>query len=145
MTADYTDEEWLRERHHDYKMSIRAIAREAGVAHSTVSHWFNVHGIERRRGQERYDELEDEEWIRGRYHGDGMTMAEIADALGCTPGAVSAAMERLGVEARDDAGRSRVEVDADEARRLRDEGMTLSELADHFGCSRGPVRRALNG
>lgn len=46
-----------------------------------------------------YPQLADEEWLRGRY-ATGLSTIEIAEEIGCTPGAVQFRMRQYGIKAR---------------------------------------------
>jgi len=42
----------------------------------------------------------DPEWLREKYHGEGMTLQEMADVVGLTPPAISKQMEKNGIPRR---------------------------------------------
>lgn len=103
------DPEWLRAAYHDRRLSRRDIAKELGVAPSTVGHWMDVHCIQRRdsvaarrenAASNRPDELDDPKWLFDRYYEDGLTLEAIGAEVGVSPSAVRSAMDRHGIPPR---------------------------------------------
>lgn len=43
----------------------------------------------------------DPDWLRGNYHGKGLTLEELADKAGCSPSACATWMDRHGIDRRD--------------------------------------------
>ena len=46
------------------------------------------------------DRLEDSEWLEDRYHGEGVTLGEIAEECRCSTATVSKRMRKHGIETR---------------------------------------------
>jgi hypothetical protein len=92
------DEQWLRERYVERKMTATEIGNDLGCAHLTVVNALRRHGIEIRL--RRFSQLTDERWLRERYVNDVMAVQEIADSIGASKQAVLHAMKRFGIERR---------------------------------------------
>lgn len=101
-TEPLHDEAWLREQYIEKEKSSIEIARELEVSDSSVSRWLSRHGIETRSAYPPEDDdlktLRDEEWLRERYHGDGLTQQEMADEINVSESAVSYWMREYGIE-----------------------------------------------
>lgn len=99
----YRDEQVLRDMYHGDGLNQAKMAAEFGVGQSTVAYWMDKHGIERRGNAERqvgHPRLNDAEWLRGRYHGDEMTITEISNQLDVARMSVWRALDRHGIERR---------------------------------------------
>ena len=101
--------DWLHAAYQERLLSRREIAKELGVAPSTVGHWMEVHGIQSRdsvtarqqnAASNRPDELDDAKWLFDRYYEDGLTLEAIGDQVGVSPSAVRSAMDRHGIPTR---------------------------------------------
>lgn len=110
----YRDEFWLRHQYIDLKKSAKCIAREFDYGSTTINTWLSKHGIEKRsRGEQvslsqNKDKIyHDEEWLRQKYHGENLTISEVAEEAGVSDGAVHRAMKRYGVSRRSSAGSKR--------------------------------------
>ncbi|MDF9748384.1 HNH endonuclease signature motif containing protein [Natrinema salsiterrestre] len=91
MGKPWHDEETLRELYYDEGLSTDEIGKELGCAGRTVRDWFDKLDIDTRSQAEarlEYPNLADEEWLREKYTEEGLTAPQIADALGCSKGAV---------------------------------------------------------
>lgn len=84
------------------------------------------------------EELRDEGWLRGKYHGEGLTVWEIGEILGCNGKTVCYWMKKHGIEAR----KSR-SICNDE-KWLREQYLgnlfTIRDIARLAGCSEKTVR-----
>lgn len=76
----YRDPEWLRDRV-DEGLTQEEMGDLAGVAQSVISKQLGEHGITSAALPEDQS-YRDEEWLREKYHGEGMTTQEMADELG---------------------------------------------------------------
>jgi transposase len=102
---ELANEEWLRKEYIEKNRLIKEIAEELGCSNTTVSRWLNKHGIKTRSRRERIhhrlpDELDDPEWLREKYHNEGLSCQAVAEKIGCSDGAVLSAMNRHGIETR---------------------------------------------
>jgi len=109
---DYDDRPWddgalLRAMYHDDGMTQSEIADEFGCSVSTITRAMERNGVEARglsdavsagRSEEPWH---DAELLERMYHGRSMTLQEIGDELGCSPGTVGRWMEKNGVDRRD--------------------------------------------
>ena len=78
----YHNADWLREKYHAERMTLREIADLCGVTGTTIGEWMDRHGIERRdvREAQRPDgKHTDREWLAKQYHGKGRSLSDIAD------------------------------------------------------------------
>ena len=77
--------EWLVQKYHDEGLSLQQVAEAWGVKNSVSAHcWMKYYGIPRRsqaEGQRKYDRPS-EEWLREKYHDEGLSLAEIARLTG---------------------------------------------------------------
>lgn len=96
------DEKWLREEYVKEGRSMREIADELGVGGSTVGFWLDEHGLPTRPRLRREVDgrLDDPDWLRERYHREGLTQEEIAEEAGCSIMTVSNRLDEHGIEAR---------------------------------------------
>lgn len=88
---EWRDEEKMREMYEERGMSITEMAEEMDCAYSTISKWFDKHGIERY-------EWRDEEKMRELYVEKGMSVEEIARELDCAPSTVEKWLDEHGIE-----------------------------------------------
>jgi|APHM01.1.fsa_nt_gi hypothetical protein len=96
------DETWMREQYIDGEKSISDIAEITDCSHTTARRWLRKHDIEiRARAQIADARLQDPEWLRARYHGDGLTQAEIGELCDCCGVTVGEWMNDHGIETRD--------------------------------------------
>lgn len=81
---------------------MREIADELNTAGSTVYHWLKEHGIPTTESSKSDldDRLDDPEWLREKYHGEGTTLAEIAEDTGCSGMTVSNRLREHDIEAK---------------------------------------------
>ncbi len=101
--------------------------------------------INRRRGSKatKYPELDDRAWLTGRYVTDGASLAVIADEVGCSPSAVSAALTRHGRPASGASRPGQLDDRAWLTGRYVTDGASLAAIADEVGCSPTTVSAAL--
>jgi len=112
-SAPYTDAETLRHLYHEQEMTVYEIAERFGRSYNTVLHHFEKHGIERRSAAESRElrgtnpslpddaPHSDPEWLREKYHDEGLTLAEVADEAGIESAeAILAQMQHHGIERR---------------------------------------------
>lgn len=95
-------EEWLREKYWGEAMTQGEIAELAGVSQSEVSRAMGDLGVPTRAPEPPGDrpDYRTEEWLRARYHGDGLTQEEMAELAGVCVSTITRWMKRHGVEAR---------------------------------------------
>lgn len=106
----YRDEAVLRRLYVDEELSQREIADELGTYQSTIQRWmekFDINSRDQIEAQITDDRLLDAEWLRKRYHGEGMVAREVADLIGCTKATVLRALDRAGIEKHSQAVRKK--------------------------------------
>jgi hypothetical protein len=100
------DETWMRVQYIDKNKSTGEISEELDCSHTTVWRWLQRHGIETREPTRTPDaRLRDPEWVRARYHGDGLTQAGIGELCDCCAKTVREWMDDHGIETRSRGGR----------------------------------------
>ena len=125
--------------------TVASIARTAGVDRATVRAALRRHGIENPHAARyrRPPELDDADWVRGRYIDDRLPIHAIADELGVAENTVARALRRHGVPPRRRADRPGG-IDPDWLRsRYVDDQMTIVEVARVAGVSKSTAHRAL--
>jgi len=78
------------------------------------------------------DYWDEQAWLRDKYHGEGLNLADIAELCGVTQPTVSHRMEELGIDRRSPGGNDTPEVlaDGDRLRQaLIEDDMTIRELS----------------
>lgn len=142
MPDAWKDESTLRELYLEDRLSVSDLADELGCSKSTLYHWMDKFGIERRDPWEQRHA--DEPWrdadtLRDLYHGQGLDIQGVANELGCTYATAQKWMDRLDVERRTAGSYQQGTEPWHDESTLRelylDERMTMAEIADHFGCS----------
>lgn len=142
----WRDEDWLFEKYVIEGLSCTEIAEHCDAVRSTVHRWLERHDIERRsQGYDRYDgaNYRDEEWLRQKYHEEGLSYSEIADICGVSKRTIYNQAKEIDLNAR-------LPIDEEhEDRPYRDEhwfreqylerGKTLKQIARECGVSRATV------
>lgn len=104
-TKPLQDEQWLRERYHEDRLSTYEIADLCGVTRPTVCNWMKRHEIEIRAPTDGdLDLLKDEQWVRREYIEKERTTVEIAETVGVDHSCVRDWMDRHGIDRREIAG-----------------------------------------
>lgn len=107
----YHDADWLREKYHGERMTMREIADLCDVTNTTIGDWLSRHGIERRdrRDAQRPEGKHTErEWLAEQYHGRGQTLAQIADKCDVDKVTIMNWMDRHDIPRRDATHHKRV-------------------------------------
>lgn len=102
-SVDYRDAEWLRQRYHEDELLLDEMADLADVAQTTILYWMEERGIDRRPGGVRPEDLgpeRDAEWLRRKYHDEGLSTYEMADLIGKSAEAVSYWMDKHNIQFR---------------------------------------------
>ena len=104
-SKQYQDESWLREQYCVNTKSQLEIADECGVTQGTIYLWMEKHGIEAREMDEAVatgdlDLLKDADWLRSKYHDEGLSTLEIGEITGFNSSTVRDFMNRHGIETR---------------------------------------------
>lgn len=97
------DEDWLREQYIENRMSANEIAKQIDYSKSTVESRLDEYGIERRdvgRASHEKDKHWDKEWLYEKYHGDGLSLKEIADECNVGHKAIRRMMIKYDIERR---------------------------------------------
>lgn len=101
--AKANDEEWLKEQYVENERSCYDIAEELDLNFETIRKRLIEFGVERRvpityQTDGDLDRLNDADFLREKYHEEGLTTYEIADILGVWQQSVVRAMQRHDVE-----------------------------------------------
>lgn len=145
----YEDKEDLRRVFERTGRNISATADFFGCHWQTISRWLDRHNIDRRSGEGKFantDEAEpyhDGGTLRQMYHGEDMSMPEIADEFGVSWQTIQKWMDRNGIERREHNDGDAHDIPEDELRRIYEEEETLTACADHFGCSLPTIRNRI--
>lgn len=97
----WRDEETLRELYWGEQLSIQQVANRLGTDRNVVHEWMKRNGIERREANPSDQEYNNKELLQELYWEKGLSQSEIAEKFGVSQGAITNAMNRLGVETRD--------------------------------------------
>ena len=100
----YHDADWLREKYHAERMTLREIADLCGVTGTTIGEWMDRHGIERRdvrEAQRPEGRHTDREWLAEQYHGKGRSLSDIADECDVNAVTIMNWMDRHNIPRRD--------------------------------------------
>ncbi len=104
MNEDYRDEKTLRKLYHDKGMSQQEVADELGVSRGAIRNQMDRHDIETRpKGGEtlrKNGPWDDPKVLRELYHGEELSLRDVADSLGCTWNIVLDRMKEFGIERR---------------------------------------------
>jgi transposase-like protein len=125
--------------------TVRSIARTAGVDGSTVRAALRRHGVENPHADRyrRPTELDDAEWVHGRYIGARMSIRAIAAELGVEYNTVARALRRHGVPRRRRTERPDGIDPEWLRRRYIDDRLALAEIARLTGADEPTLHSAL--
>lgn len=141
--GNHNNEEWLRQKYEEEKLSGGEIADICGVSTRTVHRRFDEFGIETRSIQESHrtnsdERLRDKQWLREKYVEDQLTTDEIGELVDVAGSAVQSWLHRHGIGTRSPGEAQRIKT----AEGLKDKqvmydlyhrgGLTTHEIADHF-------------
>jgi len=140
---EWTDPIVLRHLYWTLGWTQQRIAEAHGTTASTVSYHLHRAGVETRYTSLTDERLDDPEFLREKYHGEGMTLAEIGEEIGCADGTVLRRLRDHGIETRD--GRPSYDDRDWASERVLHElyvrlCWTLSEIADAFDVQPSTVR-----
>lgn len=145
----WRDESILHELYVERGLTTHGVADILGCAQSTVLDWLGKCEIPTRDdpvGKVAHPELADRDTLYDLYHGEGRSLTEVADRVGCTGANVHHWLKKHEITRRpqpQDTTPSELK-NADELRRLyHDEGLTTYEIADRFGCNQSSVHNFL--
>lgn len=155
------DKELLRCWYENEQLSIPAIAERIGCSTGIVQRCLKQYGIKARHshstqpkgalGIAGFEKLRDPEWLRKRYHDDGLSMDGLAREIGCTAGSVLKAFRRYGIPSKPSKRAAHLNRPVpDELRQpdwLNEQhrvlGKSSEQIASELGCARGQVMQAL--
>lgn len=140
----WRDKQHLWECYVNRGMTIQEIADAMNTSYPTVHTWLDKFGIERRESGEYQtpELLKNADWLQTQYWGKKRSMGEIAAEVGCSRNAVSNALDRHGIEKRENINPQARKVlsDAETLRELYvEEHKSQSDIADELGCSQTTV------
>ena len=94
-------EDELREQYEDEGKTFTQIGEELDVTPSTISYYAKKYGIQATTSQS-YEgtEVDDPDWLREKYHDEGLSMQEVGDLVGCSDGTVMRYMRKHDIEPR---------------------------------------------
>lgn len=110
----YRDKEWFFHQYKVLKKSTTEIAEENGWGRRTIATWLDKHDIEARSKSEALQTkmtptpLRDEDFLIREYVDNEKSGPEIAEEVGCSLSTVYNALERFGIDRRDDVEKNRV-------------------------------------
>jgi predicted transcriptional regulator len=126
--------------------SVKSIARAVGVDRATVRREMRRHGVVNPlagRGR-RPAELDDPDWLRGRYTTRRMTIQAIADEVGVTQATVSRALTRHAIDRRRGNWQPRVHLDPAWLRvRFEVDRAPIATIAAEVKANRETIARAV--
>lgn len=98
-TPELTKKEWLLERYMEKDQSVFQIAEKLDCSTRTVTEWLDKHDISCpwKLSEEVRERLQDEQEMRRLYETKGLTTAEIAQQIGCSPGYAGDYLRRHGI------------------------------------------------
>lgn len=148
-SKESTDKSWqseerLRELYVAEGMTMEQVAEELGCSGVTVSKWLTRFGIKTRYQTSGNDcGWRDRQTLERLYFNEGLTTHEIAERLDCSQSVVVKWMRKHRIEARSTADYHEEQWrDEDLLEEMYvEKSMSLSEIADEFGCSRSLVGR----
>jgi DNA-binding Lrp family transcriptional regulator len=97
----YRDKDILQRLYWNERLTVSEVAEVVECSVSTVTRWMDKLGVDRRGPQQRqieHQELTDETWLREKYHGEMMSITEVAEEIGCSRMPVYRALKRHGIE-----------------------------------------------
>lgn len=145
MTDERLDsEDWLREQYVGEKRGMRDIADQLGTSDSVVQGRLARHGIETRGSKWTDPRLDDPEWLEEKYHGERMTMGEIAEECSCSPRTVSRRIKTHGIDPRNPGTQHPMEEVQADVRGVADEvggPPSISQYEELGAYSRDTVKR----
>lgn len=110
----YHDEETLRRLYHEEGLRTTDIAGKFDVSQSTISTWLDRHDIDTRSSAESREmhgthhrptkdgPHTDEDWLREKYHGEKLTLEQMADEAGLeSEVSIMRWMDRFGIDRRE--------------------------------------------
>lgn len=123
-------------------LSQATIGQRLGVAQGTVGTYLKRFGIAARPIQKKSAVTAEE--LRDLYVTQGLTQDAIGKKLGICQGVVGDYLKEFGIETRRVGVVQQVIIPEEELRRLyREERLTFSQLAAHFGCGKGTIHHAI--
>src|SRR5664280_391157 len=152
VSVTLADGVWLTKRYVTDLASIRDIAGELGCSTYMVTQALIRHGIPRRpvgwptgdETQDTYLQLQDRDFLLGRYVHDRMTIQQIADLVGCGVDRVRKALREHEIPVRWVGRRNPLPVDgAWLTQRYVTDLASIRDIADELDCSQAAVLQAL--
>jgi|APHM01.1.fsa_nt_gi hypothetical protein len=137
------DETWMRVQYIDKNKSVGEIGEMLDCSHTTAWRWLQRHGIETQEPDRTPDaRLRDGNWLRARYHGDGLTQAEIGELCGCCARTVREWMDEHNIE-------TRKLISTRDCQRMQswyeNTDANQHDIADSIGVDQSTVSNHLNG
>ena len=104
--GELKDGDWLYQNYWEEGLSTHGIAAIIGCSADMVSDALRRLGIpartlfDARQNRRPYIELRDREWLEEKYWEEGLSMAKIADIIGCSKNSVRNALKHFGIQIR---------------------------------------------
>lgn len=161
MVRKYHDEEWLRKKYCEERMSSVEIARELDVTGTTIRNWLERHDIQiRSQGPQKgsslgdTSNLKDEDWLREEYVGESKSTYQIASELDVGQQTVSNWLQNHGIEIRGPKERARTNRSSHKDKRLEnaewlrkeyeEKGRSMHDIAREIGVTHPAVKYRLD-
>lgn len=140
LTREFLEREYL-----DNGRSGADIAEEVGCDRSTVYAALRRHGLPVTPQSGKYDHVLTREFLEREYVDNGRSGADIAQAVGCNPSTIYAALHRHGIDtgARQPSRYSDVLTEEYLRREYVDNARSGTDIAEEVGCARHAVYAAL--
>jgi predicted transcriptional regulator len=94
------DKEWLEEQYITKQRTYEDIGNEIGVTKYGVYHAMQRFDIKARNHTSAYSQLNDKEWLQQKYVDEKMSITDIANLVGCKPGAIHSSLTHMGIKTR---------------------------------------------
>jgi len=98
----YKSKQWLDNRYWGDGMTIAEIANETDKHRSTIYYWIKKHGLKTRdnSGYKKDYEYKDPEYLKEKYHNEGLSARQIADEFDINTSVILRLMEKHGIDRR---------------------------------------------
>lgn len=145
----YQNEDWLREKYWDERLSSGEIAKLCDTTPSTIARWLRKLEIERRDPHEHAlpddQRYRDEDWLREHLENRGRSARSVADSCGVAASTIREWADRYGINRREADEAPDELQDADWLReQYTGRRKSTTEIADEVGCTSTTVSKWLD-
>lgn len=99
----YREKSWLKEQYIEREKSGSEIAEMCDTQAKTIWNWLDKHNIDKRKnaGEEvEYPRINKRDWLKEKYHNEGLLPIEIAELVGCSRHTVHDKLSEFNIERR---------------------------------------------